>query len=409
VSVTIDLTQFPRIVNEAYYPIFHDRHRYLVLYGGAGSGKSVAAAQKIVYRCLTESGHKFLGVRKIQNTIRESMRAEIVDAIEKMGVRSLFAYSTSPSGEMTIVGPNGNTIIFRGLDDPEKIKSIKDITGIWIEEASELHKEDFDQLDLRLRGKHLKNYKQIILTFNPISDQHWLKKHFFDRIDPDATVLKTTYLDNRFIDADYVRRLEKLKETNPSYYRVYALGEWGVLKGVIYPDYEVVDKLPEHFEIEALGLDFGYNHPQALAHVRIDGRDVYIDEVYYEREKENGAMIGWVEANRPELKRIKCWADAARPDLIEECRKAGWYIDKAKKDVFAGINTVKKMRLHITAKSKNILKEIKTYCWKTDKEGNALDEPVKIGDDAMDAVRYAVFSEVGGPERGAKSMKVALI
>ena len=389
-----------------YHPIFHDRHRYLVLYGGAGSGKSVTAAQKIAYRCLTERGHKFLGVRKIQNTIRESMRAEIIDAIVKMGVQSLFAYSTSPSGEMTIVGPNGNTIIFRGLDDPEKIKSIKDITGVWIEEASELTKEDFDQLDLRLRGKHLKNYKQIILTFNPISDQHWLKKHFFDRVEPDAMVLKTTYLDNQFIDEDYVRRLEALKETNPSYYRVYALGEWGVLKGVIYDNYDVIEEMPEHFELECLGIDFGFNHPQALLHIRIDVLDVYIDEIYYERGKENGAMISWVDGNRPELKRIKCWADAARPDLIEECRKAGWRINKAKKDVFAGINKVKNMRLHITARSKNILTEIKTYCWKIDKNGNSLDEPVKEGDDAMDAMRYGVFTELGKPEGGAKSMQI---
>ena len=396
-SIRIDLSQFPRIVNRVYYPTFHDRHRYLVLYGGAGSGKSVTAAQKIVYRCITERGHKFLGVRKIQNTIRESMRAEIIDAIVKMGVQSLFAYSTSPSGEMTIVGPNGNTIIFRGLDDPEKIKSIKDITGVWIEEASELTKEDFDQLDLRLRGKHLKNYKQIILTFNPVSDQHWLKKHFFDRVEPDALVLKTTYLDNQFIDEDYVRRLEALKETNPSYYRVYALGEWGVLKGVIYDNYDVIEEMPEHFELECLGLDFGYNHPQALVHIRIDGRDAYIDEIYYEREKENGAMIAWVDDNRPELKRVKCWADAARPDLIEECRKAGWRIDKAKKDVFAGINKVKNMRLHITARSKNVLTEIKTYCWKIDKSGNSLDEPVKEGDDAMDAMRYGVFTALGAP------------
>ena len=130
-------------------------------------------------------------------------------------------------------------------------------------------------------------------------------------------------------------------------------------------------------------------------HIRIDGKDAYIDEVYYEREKENGAMIEWVEKHRPELKRVKAWADAARPDLISECRRAGWKIDKAMKDVFAGINTVKGMRLHITARSKNILKEIKTYCWKTDKAGNSLDEPVKEGDDAMDAMRYGIFSVIG--------------
>ncbi len=393
--IKVDLSQFPKIINKVYYPIFKDTHRYLVLYGGAGSGKSVAAAQKIVYRMLTEKNHRFLCVRKIQNTIRDSMRAEIIGAIEKMGVRSLFIFSDSPTGEMSIIGPNNNTILFRGLDDPEKIKSIKDITGVWIEEASELKKQDFEQLRLRLRGKHLKNYKQIMLTFNPISDQHWLKKRFFDTIDEDAKVLKTTYLDNDFIDEEYKQDIEKFKDTNPSYYRVYALGEWGTLEGAIYPSYEVVAELPKYFEFESLGLDFGYNHPQALVHVCVDGKNAFIDEVYYERNKENGAMIEWVEKNRPDLKRVQCYADSARADLIEECRKAGWRIDKAKKDVFAGINAVKNFKLHITARSKNILKEIAMYCWRTDKDGNALDEPVKSSDDAMDAMRYAIFSALG--------------
>lgn len=407
-SIAIDLSSFPKIVNRVYYPIFKDQHRYLVLYGGAGSGKSVTAAQKIIYRMITESGHKFLGARKVGNTIRDSIRAELIDAIVKMGVSDLFSWSPSPSGEMTIVGPNGNSIIFRGLDDREKIKSIKDITGMWIEEASELTEEDFDQLDLRLRGQHLKNYKQIILTFNPISEFHWLKARFFDRIDPDAFVLRTTYLDNQFIDEDYVRKLEKLRYTNESYYRVYALGEWGTLKGQIYENWDVVEKLPEHFEIEVCGLDFGYNHPQALVHIRIDGEDVYFDEAYYESERENGYMITKIKKDRPELMKIKTWADAARPDLISECRRAGWNIEAGKKDVFAGINLLKSKRLHVTARSKNLIKELKTYCWKIDKDGNAMDEPVKEMDDGLDALRYGVFSTLGGPSRKIGSGRVSI-
>ena len=393
--VKVDLSQFPKIVNECYYPIFHDKHRFLVLYGGAGSGKSVTAAQKIVYRMLKEKNHKCLVGRKVANTIRDSVRAEIISAIRAMGVDSLFSYSTSQSGEMTIKCPNNNIIIFRGWDDVEKLKSIKDITCAWLEESSEFTEDDLDQLNLRIRGKHLKNYKQIILTFNPISEYHWLKKRFFDSVDEDAKVLHTTYLDNRFIDDEYKKNLEKLKFTNESYYKVYALGQWGSLKGQIYDNWDVVESMPEHFEIEACGLDFGYNHPQAYVHVRIDGKDAYLDEVFYKSGCENGSFIEEIKSTRPELTKKDNYADSARADLIAECERAGFNVMKAKKDVFAGINTVKGFRLHITARSVNIIREIKTYCWKTDKDGNTLDEPVKTGDDAMDAIRYAIFSAVG--------------
>lgn len=391
----IDLSQFPKIVNRVYYSIFKDTHTYLILYGGAGSGKSVSAAQKMIYRMLTERDHLFLVGRKVAVTIRNSVRQELIDAIVSMGVGELFAFSNSPTGEMTIKGPNNNTIIFRGWDNVEKLKSIKGVTGAWLEEASEFTKEDLDQLMLRIRGKQLKNYIQVILTFNPISEYHWLKLRFFDTIDKDARIFHTTYLDNVFIDENYKRRIEKLKETNPSYYRVYALGKWGTLEGQIYDSWEVVERMPEYFEAEYCGLDFGYNHPQVLVHVRIDGRDAYIDEIFYEKECENSVFIAQIKAKRPELMKVITYADSARPDLIAECEREGFWVEPAKKDVFAGINTVKGFRLHITSRSTNLLRELKTYCWRVDKDGNTLDEPVKKEDDGMDAMRYAIFSPLG--------------
>ena len=194
--IRIDLTALCELTNEVYYPLYRDKRRYLVLYGGAGSGKSVFAAQKILVRMLTEQPHRFLVVRKVARTLRFSVFSLFQDMIAQWNLTPLFKINKS---DMTITCINGNQIIFAGLDDVEKLKSIAGVTGIWIEEASELEERDFHQLDLRLRGP-TKHYKQIILTFNPISALHWLKKVFFDFKKENATVVKSIYKDNKFID-----------------------------------------------------------------------------------------------------------------------------------------------------------------------------------------------------------------
>jgi len=391
-------------VAKAYSDFLSSRHRYAILYGGAGSGKSWAAAQKMLIRLLVEHPHKFLVIRKVARTLRESVFALFLDLIEQLGLSEEFKVNRT---NMTIEAFNGNKIVFFGLDDPEKIKSIAGITGIWIEEATELTQEDFDQLDLRLRGE-TRHYKQIVVTFNPVSSTHWIKKRFFDNRPPDTFILKTTYLDNPFIDDEYRAVMERIKRDNYDYYRIYALGEWGTLKGVIYPDYKVVDEMPKYFEDEFLGIDFGYNHAYAIVHVRIDGKNLYADEIFYKREWENPRVVEWMEKNYPHFKRVAAYADSARPDLISEYRHRGFNIHQANKSVFEGINAVKSFDIHITRRSQNIIREIDTYVWKMDRDGNPLDEPVKHNDDAMDALRYALTPYIKKHPK-ARSMRISLI
>ena len=156
-------------VNETYFPYFQNKDRYLVLYGSAGSGKSVFAAQKLVARAVGEKGHRFLVVRKVANTLRSSTYQLIIDTIDSYGIRNEFEINKT---EMRFTHKlTGNEILMGGLDDVEKLKSIAGVTGVWIEEATELTSDDFDQIDLRLRGETL-NYKQILLSFNPIDERH---------------------------------------------------------------------------------------------------------------------------------------------------------------------------------------------------------------------------------------------
>ncbi len=377
-------------INKIYKPFFASRNRYCILYGGAGSGKSHVAAQKILIRAITEKNHRFLIVRKVARTLRASVFQMFRDLIAEENISHKFKINKT---DMTIECiDSGSTLLFFGLDDVEKLKSIAGVTSIWIEEASEVTKEDFDQLNLRLRSDKKELYMQIILSFNPVNIEHWLKREFFDKSKEDSYIQKTTYLDNRFLPKEYLRVFDDLKESNPTFYKIYALGEWGTLKGLIYNKYEVINEMPKHYETEVFGIDFGYNHPQTYVRCVIDKNNLYIDEIFYESGYENRAFIEWVDKNRPQYKHIQTYADSARADLIEELQKHRFNVKPAKKDVFAGINRVKSFNIHVTKNSTNIIKELNTYSWKEDKNGNNLDEPIKINDDALDAVRYAIFS-----------------
>jgi phage terminase large subunit len=162
------------IFNDVYLPTYIFKGRYLILWGSAGSGKSEWAAQKILLRSLTETPHRFLMLRKVARSIKGSQYQLFRDIVSRWGLDKFFEFK-----EMHITYlPNGNELLFAGLDDPEKLKSITRITGTWIEEPTELEEDDFKQIDLRMRGE-TKNYLQHILTLNPIDDEHWIKHRFF--------------------------------------------------------------------------------------------------------------------------------------------------------------------------------------------------------------------------------------
>lgn len=213
-------------VNDAYLPALEDRSRWLILYGGSGSGKSVFAAQKIVLRAQCEEGHKFLCLRKVGETIKESIFAEIKTVLSEYGI--YHEYDINKTEKTFTHRASGHQIICKGLDEPEKIKSIKGITGMWIEEATEFTVEELDQLNLRIRGEH-KNYIQFICSFNPISEDHEVVKRFVTSSFPKASVYHTTHLDNDFLSQEDRDEIMALKDRNPLFYDIYCLGIPGKL------------------------------------------------------------------------------------------------------------------------------------------------------------------------------------
>ena len=254
--------------NETFLPLFWDRHRYLVLKGGGGSGKSIFAGRKILERAATEPGHRFLVVRKVAKTLRTSCFNQLKSQAYEYYEDQVEKIPKGESSDMYITFRNGSQILFAGLDDVEKLKSIFDITGIWIEEASEVLESDFNQLDIRLRTQ-CPYYLQFIISFNPISITHWLKRRFFDLDISDPTerenfraltrTHESTYKDNRFLRPEAIRTLENFKHTDPYYYRVYCLGEWGVTGTSVFDAEKVTARLLEKIQPEAVG-DFTYSY-----------------------------------------------------------------------------------------------------------------------------------------------------
>jgi phage terminase large subunit len=222
----VDLSLLPKIVSKHFYYLLANRKKYLICYGGISSGKSVFIAQKIIYRILTDGiDHRILVVRKISDKLRQSVFAEIVSVLKDMGLASYATITTSPLQIQLF----GSTILFSGIDDSEKIKSISRISAIWIEEATELDEHDFDELADRLRTDY-PTYKQVVLSFNPISKHHWIYKRFFDSNDlkADSHVDKSTYLDNDFINREeFGNSLKARYKNNPNAYQVKVLGNFG--------------------------------------------------------------------------------------------------------------------------------------------------------------------------------------
>lgn len=267
--------------NRTFLPLFGDEHRYLVLKGGGGSGKSIFAGRKVLERCTTEAGHRFLVCRKVDKTLRQSCFKQLRSQAYEFYQDDIDYIPKGQSGDMYIRFKNGSEILFSGLDDVEKLKSIFNITGIWIEEASELLEGDFNQLDIRLRGKTT-YYKQIILTFNPISITHWLKKRFFDTRDDRALTHESTYKDNRFLDEENIKTLEGFKETDEYYYTVYCLGMWGVTGRSVFNAKEATRRLLDNIQPVRTGY-FEYEDDGIhLANIRWQDDDNGFIRIYQE-------------------------------------------------------------------------------------------------------------------------------
>ena len=384
-----------RLFNDAYFPFLFDyTHRYEIYYGGSGSGKSVFVAQKLLYKAC-RSKRKILIVRKYATTLKDSVFQLMVDVVTQW---KIYNYCKINLSNYTITLPNGSVFLFKGLDDSEKIKSIAGITDIWCEESTELTLDEYTQLDLRLRA--MEPDLQLICSFNPVSKVNWVyKKWFADGVitSDNTMILKTTYKDNRFLPPEYCAALEEKQRSNPTYYRIYALGDFCTLDKLIFSNWEIGEAPTDTSKMQLLcGLDYGYTaDPSAFIVSWLDeaNKTLYVAEEWYKRGALNNEIAQQIKYMGHGKDVII--ADSAEQKSIEEIRRDGVSRIRAsvkgKGSVMQGIQKLQQYKIIVSPNCENVITELQNYSYKKDKQsGEYTNEPQDAYNHCMDALRYSL-------------------
>ena len=404
--------RLPDVVGKGYGTFWRFKGRYRVCKGSRASKKSKTTALNNITRLMEYPQANLLCVRKTYRTLKDSCFTELKWAIHRLGVDAWWDIKESPL-EMTYK-PTGQKILFRGLDDPLKVTSITVEVGVlcwlWIEEAYEISSEaDFDTLDESIRGEVPPGlFKQITLTFNPWNEHHWIKHRFFDAApDPDILAMTTNYTCNEWLDAADKKVFETMKRNNPRRYRVAGLGDWGIVEGLVYENWEErlfsIDEVRKTPGIKsAFGLDFGYtNDPTALFCGLIDtsSKTLWVFDEIYKPGMSNEDIAAAVTEAGYAKERIR--ADSAEPKSIDRLYALGLaHIRRARKgkdSINNGIDFIQDYKIFIHPRCTNFLTEIGNYTWDTDtKTGKKLNRPIDDFNHLMDAMRYAILSSKGG-------------
>lgn len=364
--------------------------RINLLRGGGGSGKSTSLHQFFcIDKFLLEKNLEILVVRKTMTSLRLTAYRKMIELIDNLvGINNpKLQYNKSEAW----VKYGSNLMQFSGLDDSEKIKSTE-WDYIFAEEQTDFTQDDFQMLNLRLKRSGNRN-PQLFGAFNPIDAFHWIKTEYYDKPHDNIAYHHSTYRHNPFINEETKKNYQSLKEQNHTLWLIYSEGEWGSLESLIYNNYKIDDTFPEHFDDIIYGYDFGFSNPCAVVKIGILDNEFYIEELLYESELTSSKFVD--KLNELQVKKSAYqYGDSNRADYIDEIFKAGYNIRGAEKgagSVIEGIDIVKKQKLHIKQSSVNLLKELRAYSFKKDRNDHIIDEPIKFNDHLMDAMRYAIM------------------
>jgi len=288
----------------------------------------------------------------------------------------------------------GNMVEFISIDQPQKVRGRKrDV--LFINEANEINLEDWRQLLLRTTGR-------VLIDYNPSDEFHWI----YDEVIPreDAAFFQTTYKDNPFLPQSVVMEIERFKEADENFWRVYGLGERGASQATVFTHWKEIDQIPNEFKPLNYGLDFGYtNDPTAIVQTFTDGHGFAVDELCYATRLTN-SDISKVLRDSGVTRSDVIICDSAEPKSIDEIHAHGFNTHGARKgkdSVKNGIQFLHSRPLLVTARSVNVIKELRNYKWKEDKNGKQLNEPVDSFNHAIDAMRYAITFNQTNPNFGS--------
>ena len=360
-----------KIFEDNFNALTDSSTRFIINQGGSRSSKTYSLCQVIIVYCLQNPNKVVSIVRKTFPALRATVMRDFFEIMKDLGIYDVANHNKS---ENIYRFGNGSIVEFFSVDDEQKIRGRKRNIG-WCNEANELWYEDYQQLNFRTEDK-------MIFDYNPSDSSSWL----YELPEDESILIKSTYKDNPFLPESIKRQIEDLKRTDEALYQIYALGEKTISKTNIYSNWQFVKEKPSRFVSFCYGLDFGYNHPTALMKVYWNEKDIFVESVIYESYLTTTMLIERMNELGID-KNADILGDYSRPEIIAEIQIAGYNINNATKGVKKGIDNVKTFGVYCLD-NPNLKREYENYKWK--KVGESItDEPIKLFDDAMDAIQYA--------------------
>lgn len=391
------------IINLEVTPVFernfNSNKRIVINRGGTRSSKTYSLAQLFIVELFSGENKILSVVRKSFPALRATALRDVVEVLTKSGLYGLVQHNKTEN----IIKYGSNILEFFSLDNEQKVRGRKR-THLWLNEANECTFEEWQQLIFRTSGR-------AFLDFNPDDINCWINTELEQKrahTQGDVEVIVSNYRDNTFLDPITITEIEYLQESDPEYWKIFGMGEYGNISGQVFKNYTVVPQLPDDAKLVGYGLDFGFsNDPTALVEVRMGEGKLFVHEHLYQTGLTNPDIAAHLDTAR--LQRFdEVLADAAEPKSIEEIYRAGYNIKSAPKgsdSINLSIDILRRYPLCITASSLNLIKELRSYKWQTDKNGITINRPVDYNNHAIDALRYVALGKLQQPRTGKYIIK----
>jgi len=392
---------------DAFRPVLEADVREKALYGGSGSGKTHSVQQYAILCGLEEPNDSTLIVMETIPGVLTGMYYPMRDMLREWGI-PIEPRETVP---IRITLPNGHQLLFTSADKSEKLKHYTNVRRVIINEATGLTEEGYNQLMNRMGRTY--SGAEVIFTFNPIDEHHWLVERYVTpylegRVPAGVAVHHSTYHDNPFLSPEWCEWLESRMSADPNFYRVYALGLPGHLEGLVYAEganwtHSPMDEWPESvtsFPPRALGIDFGFNDPATVTGMWDESGRRYAHELIYEFGLIDDDLVDRLDRLFRDMgwpRTVPLVCDSARPDSIEKLKRSGFRAGPAKKDIVYGIGEVKSKPLIVSDESVNLIRELRNYRW-AEKHGKIVDTPIDAYNHALDGLRYAIVMQGETPD-----------
>jgi len=378
--------------NKVFRSLINNKNKIIAHQGGTRSGKTYNILLWIIFDYCARNEKKTITIcRKTFPSLRATVMRDFLEILKKHNMYNEVNHNKSNS-EYTL---KNNLIEFISLDVPQKVRGRKRHL-LYINEANEINKEDWNQLIFRTE-------EQVILDYNPSDEYHFIYDDILTRSDCDFHI--TTYKDNPFLDPTIKSEIERLRDTDEQYWQIYGLGQKGVSKATIF-NFSEVERIPEDAQFLSYGMDAGYtNDPSTIVGVWRKDFSLYAKEYLYRTMMTTNDLHKEI-INLPMKGTI--YLDSSEPRMADELRKMGDPVRNTKKgagSILAGIDILKRYKIFITSDSHNMIQEMRNYKWTEDKTGKLTNIPVPKNDHTIDALRYSVFNVLSNPNYGKYAIR----